>query len=186
MRVLLIVIGSLAGLALLAIVALIVILPRLAHALVATQSDPAAIARTAHKIATFDVPAGYHIVTATDLSVIQTVMIAPDDRSRSFSIQLQGSSVPSAAASQDQGAQIGAAVFGKLVHCDLKNTESDTLKVRKETVVLNVMSCPNGTGPISKMLFGTFTGNDPSVRIMAVGGRDFDLDAVNALLKSVR
>jgi hypothetical protein len=185
MRVLLIVIGSLAALALLSILALILILPRVAHALVATQSDPAALARTAHKIATFDVPAGYHIVSASDLGLAQTVMIAPDNGLGTFRIQLQGSSFPTPA-SQDQGAKIGAALFGKLVHCDLRNGEPDTLKLRKETVVLNVMSCPAGSGPISKMLLGTFTGNDPTVRIMAVGGQDFDLGAVNALLKSVR
>jgi hypothetical protein len=188
-KILLIVFGSLFGLLALGIIALVVALAHYGPALVKGMSaDPAAMKRTADKIATFDVPRGYGIVQATDLKVTQTVMISPvPHRHGSFSIQLQGTTVPTSGNASVEGMKMGLGLMGRITGCDLKDDGFDDVVVRGVQVKLAIFRCA-GPGLNMRVETGSFPGNAAQATITAIGvlGPGFDSNALHALLRSVR
>jgi len=187
LRILLIVFGSLIGVCVIAFGALLFMLPRLMHNMVAASDNPAAMQRTASKIATFVVPAGYRIRSAMDLTVTQTATLAPIERGKAFQIQLQGMSIPASDSSQDQGASLGLKMTAGILHCELQPDREASYIVRGQVIKLHVMACNPKGGRGLKVEYGTFPGNAATARITATGfGGDFDDGALRALLRSVR
>jgi len=187
-KILLIVFGSLFGLLALGIIALVIAVTHYGPALVKGMSaDPAAMKRTADKIATFDIPRGYRIVQATDLKITQTVMISPiPGRHSPFRIQLQGTAVPSGSGASVEGMKMGMGLMGRLTGCDLKDDGFDDVAVRGVAVKLAVFRC-TGSGLKMRVETGTFPGNAAQATITAIGvSGGFDSDALHALLRSVR
>jgi len=188
-KILLIVFGSLFGLLALGIIALVIAVAHYGPALVKDMTaDPAAMKRTADRIATFDVPPGYRILSATDLKITQSVMIVPaHGRRGSFNIQLQGSAVPSDRSSSIAGMKIGLGLMGRFTGCDLKDDGVDDVTVRGVPVKLAVFNC-TGRGMKMRVETGTFPGNAAQATVTAIGvsGDGFDSNALHALLRSVR
>jgi hypothetical protein len=187
-KILLIVFGSLFGLFLITIVALVVFVAHYGPEIAKNAADPVAAKRTAEKIATFDIPKGYHIGSAMDLKFSQLVSIVPNGRDDSgFQIQLQATMTPSRPDSQLEGAKIGMRLVSNFVHCDLKDAGTDDIIVRGVDVKLNVLQCA-GTGPHMRVETGDFPGNAPQATVSAMGiqGQGFDEKALRELLQSVR
>jgi len=187
-KILLIVFGSLFGVFLIAIVALVVFVAHYGPEIAKSATDPVAAKRTAEKIATFDLPKGYHIGSAMDLKFSQLVSIVPNGRDDGgFQIQLQATMTPSSSDSQFAGTRAGLGLVSKFVHCDLKDGGTDDIVVRGVTVKLNVLQC-TGTGPHMRVETGTFPGNAPNATVSAMGieGEGFDEKALRELLRSVR
>ena len=180
--------GSLFALLVLAVVVIAIALPRFVKGMDAASRDPVAIQKTAEKVATFTVPPGYVIESASDLGMTQMVQIAPANREgHSFTIQLRGSVVPSNADATVRGMKVAMGFMNSFVHCDLRETAPDEVVVRGVHVKLNVMQCNNAKFPM-RIESGTFPGNanEATVTAMSVGGADFDTKALHALLTSVR
>jgi hypothetical protein len=188
-KILLIVFGSLFGLLALGIIALVIAVAHYGPALVKDMTaDPVAMKRTADKIATFDVPPGYRISSATDLRITQTVMIVPaQGRRNAFNIQLQGTAVPSDRNASVAGMKMGLGLMGRFTGCDLKDDGVDDVAVRGVPVKLAVFEC-TGRGMKVRVETGTFPGNAAQATIVATGYLDhgFDSNALHALLRSVR
>jgi hypothetical protein len=189
LKILLIVFGSLFGLLGLGVIALVVALAHYGPTLVKSMTeDPAAMKRTAEKIATFDVPRGYRIFSATDLKITQTVMIMPaQGRRDSFNIQLQGTAVPSDRSTSVAGMKMGMGLMGRFTGCDFKDDGFDDVTVRGVEVKLAIFDC-TGHGLKMRVETGTFPGNAAQATIIATGVSDggFDSNALHALLRSVR
>jgi hypothetical protein len=187
-KILLIVFGSLFGAFLLAIVALVVFVAHYGPEIAKSATDPVAAKRTAEKIATFDIPKGYHIGSAMDLKFSQLVSIVPNGQeSNGFQIQLQATMTPSRPDAQLEGTKVGLGLVSNFIHCDLKEGGTDDIIVRGVTVKLNVLQCA-GTGPHMRVETGNFPGNAPQATVSAMGiqGQGFDEKALRELLESVR
>ena len=182
-RVVLIVFGCLFAAIAIALVALGFLVVRLVHSSFAPS--PAKMLATAHKIATFEVPAGYKIKRAFDFGFQQTVVIVPSNGG-SFRIQLQGSVIPISDQQQQQGAESGFALASRLLGCTDSASSAEQLTVKHQVVHISVLDCKKGGLPI-RSEFATFAANDPSVSLTATGLVDeFDDSAVRSLLKSIR
>ncbi len=187
-KILLIVFGSLFGAFLIAIVALVVFVAHYGPEIAKNATDPVAAKRTAEKIATFDIPKGYHIGSAVDFKFSQVVSIVPNGRDSSgFQIQLQAAMGPTRADSQLEGMKVGLGLVSNLIRCDLKDGGTDDIIVRGVNVKLSVLQCA-GTGPHMRVETGTFPGNAPQATVSAMGiqGQGFDEKALHELLQSVR
>jgi hypothetical protein len=186
-KILLIVLGSLVGIAVIGVVALVLALPHLLNSFAQSgRADPVAARRTAAKIATFEIPRGYRIETASDLGLTQVVTIVPRRGPHgSFSMQLQGTMTSSGTASV-QGMKMGMGLAGHFMPCDLKDEGTDDVVVRGVRVELSVMQCTSASFPF-RIESGIFPGNAAQATITAMGIRsDFDTKALHALLTSVR
>jgi hypothetical protein len=189
-KIILAVFGGLFALAILAVVALVVSLPMLAKSVVHNgANDPTAARRVAAKIATFDIPRGYHIGATSDMGLTQIVTLLPNGPGHAtFRMQLQGTLVPSGNESSVQGMKMGMNFVTRLAgSCDLKDDGTDEVDVRGVHVKLSVLDCPGGKFPF-RIETGVFPGNAPQATITAMGfsGADFDTNALHALLRSVR
>ena len=187
LKILLIVFGSLFALLVIAVVGLVVLVVHYGPDIAKNATDPVAGRRTADKIATFTMPKGYRVATATDFKFSQVVSIEPVDADSSFRIQLQGTMVPSGNDSQVAGMKMGMGIVSKFANCDLKDDGVDNVVVRGVHVKLNVMQC-SGTGLHMRVETGVFPGNaaQATVTAMGVAGNGFDVKALHALLESVR
>ncbi|MBD5633094.1 MAG: hypothetical protein IAI49_01345 [Candidatus Eremiobacteraeota bacterium] len=188
LKIVLVIFGSLGGIALALVVVLALTLPHLMKTLAAAQSDPAAVARTAAKIATFNVPKGYRIGNASDLGLTQIVTIVPVRPDRGgFQMQLQGSLVPSDGSSSVRGMKLGMGLVGRFAHCDLRDGGTDDVLVRGVHLKLAVMECPHADLPF-RIETGVFPGNaeQATITAMGFGGGEFDTKALHQLLASVR
>jgi hypothetical protein len=186
LKIVLAIFGSLFALVIIALVAFALALPHIAKNLLASSQDPAAVKRTANKIATFTIPAGYKVLSAEDLSVTQLVTIVPSSGPRGFQIQLRGAVVPSSGNTAD-AMKMGLGMMNLFVKCDLTEGGVDQVEVRGVQVKLRVMRCANPKFPM-RIEIGDFPGNANQATITAMGleGTDFDTKALHELLTSVR
>jgi hypothetical protein len=187
LKIVLAIFGSLFALAVVAIVAFAFALPHLAKNLLASSQDPVAVKRTADKIATFTIPAGYKVQAAEDLGVTQLVTIVPSNGgAHAFQIQLRGAVVPSSG-NTAQAMKMGMGMMNVFLKCDLHDDGIDPVVVRGVRVKLNVMRCANPKFPM-RIEIGDFPGNANQATITAMGleGSDFDTKALHELLTSVR
>ncbi len=187
LRALAIVFGVLAGLVVLGFVGVAIAFTVFAKHVASQPRDPAALLRTARKIATFDVPHGYVVSSAADLGISVSATVQPAAGDSSFRITLEGSPFPSSAASQASGAEMGLAVAERLVGCTPGHTASIPVTVHGAREQLHVMRCVTKDGIATQAEFVSFPGNTASASLSAVGtGGDFDAAAVRELLASIR
>jgi hypothetical protein len=187
LKIVLAIFGSLFAVVVIALVAFAFALPHIAKNLLASSQDPVAVRRTAAKIATFTIPAGYKVLSAEDLSVTQLVTIVPSGGGpHGFQIQLRGAVVPSNANTAD-AMKMGLGMMNLFVKCDLTDGGVDPIEVRGVNVKLRVMRCANPKFPM-RVEVGDFPGNANQATITAMGleGSDFDTKALHELLTSVR
>jgi hypothetical protein len=184
-RIIFAIFGGLGALLVAGIVALIFALPHLAKNVVAADSK--AQASVAAKIATFQIPPGYRILTATDLGISQNVTIGREGARRGgFTIQLIGQKLPASSSDAEAGESIGLNLVTAFVKCDFKDLPDDVVKIRGKDVHFHVRACAGGAIPM-RIESGTIVGNDPFTRVVAAGlNEDFDNEALHALLGSVR
>lgn len=186
MKVLLIVLGSLFVLALVAIVGLALLVPKMLSSAANNGRNPAYQKRTAAKIADFTVPPGYRIAQATDLGISQTLVIrSTDPASAGFQIQLTGQTVPSNSSTAFGAMKATLGMAAKFTHCDLQEDKDDVYEVRGKPVAFKTLACAHGT-PSMHVEIGDFAGTAPNVQVVVTGVGSFDRDAVRKLLGSVR
>jgi hypothetical protein len=151
MKILLIVFGSIFGLMLIAVIAIAILVGVYGKKMLANATNPANERATAAKIADFTLPVGFHITTATDMGIAQTVLIGPIDRkSDSMRLQLTGQHLPSSDPDKLAGSVESSLTFTeKLVQCDLKEQPDDTIAVSGETIRLRVLRCDHSPRPLT-------------------------------------
>jgi hypothetical protein len=187
LRVLAIVFASLAGLVVLGFVALAIAFGVFVKHIASAPRDPAALLRTAHKIANFDVPPGYEIASATDLGFSLNATLRPIGRHSAFRIELQGSAIPTSGDSQANGTALGMALAERLLGCTPGPARTVDVLLRHARKPMRVTRCTTKSGESTQVDFITFSGNVPTVSLSAVGsGGDFDEPAVRALLASLK
>ncbi len=190
LRIVLIVFGSIVGLIALAVLALVLLLPQFARRVVATQRDPAAMARTAAKIARFDLPRGYRFASAVDVLFATVVVVVPTGPKPAFFIQLQSVNVPRPSSDAETRSALLTGLASGLrttSQCrPFEKTGVDHAIVRGRPIELDVFTCRSGTREL-RAEAGAFAAESPNAIVMAVGPRDrFDRNALLALLRSVR
>jgi hypothetical protein len=183
-KIVLIVFGSLIVLVAAGVGAVVLAFSHVAGEAVANAHDPAAMARTAAKIAHFTLPPGYRIRSATDFGISQDVLILPTEP-RAFRIKL--TTTGSQAAS---GLALGAAGVGfasKFVGaCELRPQSDDQFAVGGENVAFKVIACATPSGQ-TRMEMGVVKGSTWNVQVIATGYHgDFDEDALRRLLSSFK
>jgi len=183
-KIVLIVFGSLIVLVAAGVGAVVFAFSHVAGEAVANAQDPAAMARTAAKIAHFTLPPGYRIRSAIDFGISQDVLITPTER-RAFRIKL--TTTGSYAAS---GLALGAASVGFASKfaggCELKPQGDDQFVVGGENVAFKVIACAAPSGQ-TRMEMGVVKGSTWNVQVIATGHRgDFDEDALRRLLSSFK
>jgi hypothetical protein len=187
LRALAIVFGVLAGLVVLGFAALAIAFGFAVKHVASAQRDPAALRRTVGKIATFSIPRGYEIASATDFGFSLTASLRPVNRSSAFRIQLQGSTFPTSGNSQSTGTALGMTFAERLLGCEPAAATTVEVAVGHARAPLNVMHCTRKNGDAMQVEFITFPGNVASVSLSAIGtGNDFDESAVRELLASVK
>ena len=151
MKVLVIVLSSIAGLIVLAIVAIAIAIPIL-HDKLEAGNTPAAQRATTSRIAEFVVPAGFKIGTAIDLGITQTATIGPIDRSK-YSVTIQLTAQHLASAAQDKlllDQMVSSVSFAtKFRGCDLKPGPDETVRAAGKPVTLRTLSCPRDGVPLN-------------------------------------
>lgn len=184
MKVVAIVFGSLFALLVIAGIGVAYAISR-ASAGIARADDPAAMRRTAAKIATFQIPPGYRLSTATDLGVQQTVTLAREDRRRDgLTIQLQGSSLPSDPKANAASMRFAIGLAARVMRCE-PHDSLDQIQANGNIVEFQVMEC-NGTTNL-RMETGALQVGPHAVTIIATGGgKAYDRDALVALVRSMR
>jgi hypothetical protein len=188
-KILLIVLGSLAALVVIACVGgVVVAVLTISHQVGST--DAATKARTAAKIATFTLPPGYQYMMAMDMGVINMVAITGAGRSRGdFIIQLQGISLPTAGGTDEQLMASMQQSLGKSAHCSGATTVgNDTLRTASgKTIALREIACKGESGSDMSVEFGHIPSNYPLAIIMAMGSpKSFDKHALRELVGSIR
>jgi hypothetical protein len=187
LRALAIVFGVLAGLVVLGFVGLAIAFGVFVKHVASMPRDPAALRRTAAKIATFDIPRGYEIAGANDFGFTLTASLRPVNRFSAFRIQLQGTNLPTTGNSQSTGATLGMTFMERLIGCAPGAAGTIEVTVRHARQPLSVMRCTRKNGETMEAEFISFPGNVASVTLSAVGtSRDFDEAAVRELLASVK
>ena len=150
MKVLAIVLGSIVGLVLLAVVAIVILTPIVAKKYFANATDPKTERATAAKIAQFVVPPGFGIANAVDLGITQSVTIAPLDRSRySLIVQLtsQHVEIDDAKTLLDRETT-SVQLADKLNGCDLQQLPDDTIDRQGKREALRTFSCERRGTPL--------------------------------------
>jgi hypothetical protein len=187
-KIVLIVIGSLAALVFVAFVGAIAYFGvTLSHQVGA--SDPASKARTAAKIASFTLPAGYHYAMAMDMGVMNLVAIAPENSESKFLIELQGIALPVGGETDDQLMKSLQQSLGTSTRCNgMTTVGDDPVKTASgKTIVLREMTCKAGSLSDSAVEFGHIPSSYPLAIIMAIGSqKTFDHKAVHELVGSLR
>jgi hypothetical protein len=187
LRAVAIVFAALAGLVVLGFVGVAIAFTVFAKRVASEPRDPAAMARTVHKLATFDLPRGFVIDNATDLGFSMSATLRPANRRSAFRISLQGSTIPSNGDTQTSGAVAGLQIAERMLGCAPGGTTSVNVTVRGATHVMQRLRCTDKSGQVTQAEFVSFPGNVPSVSLTAVGaGADFDDAAVRTLLASVK
>jgi hypothetical protein len=156
-----------------------------ASAGIAVTEDPAAMRRTAAKIARFDVPRGYRIATATDFGVQQSITLEGAGRRHpSFMIQMQGTTLPSDPKTNAASMRFALGLAARVMRCEPHDT-LDEIRANGNDVVFEAMAC-EGIRSL-RMETGSMRVGPHTVTIMATGrdGR-FDRDALVALVGSMR
>lgn len=184
MKVLAIVFGSLFVLLVIAGIGVAYALSR-ASAGIARDDDPAAKRATAAKIATFDVPRGYRIATASDLGVEQTITLERDDRRRDgFRIQVQGTTLPSDPKTNATSMRFALGLAARVMRCEPRES-IDEIRAKDDVVAFAAMTC-DGTTSL-RMETGSMQVGSHAVTIIATGSRGaFDRDALAELVRSMR
>jgi hypothetical protein len=188
-KVILIVIGSLAALVFLVCVGgAVFFVMTIAHQVGAT--DPASKARTAAKIATFELPPGYQYLMAMDMGFMDMVVIAPQGSVRgAFLIELQGIATPTIGESDDQIIASMQQSLGRSSRCSGTTTiGNDSIETAAgKTIVLRAIDCNSGSAAGSTIEFGHIPSKYPLGMIMAIGSpQTFDRRAVHELVRSLR
>ena len=149
------------------------------------NDDPAAKRATAAKIATFDVPRGYRIATATDFGLQQSVTLEREDRRHDgFNIRLQGTTLPSDPKTNAASMRFALGLAARVVRCEPHET-TDEIRANGNVVVLESIAC-DGTTSL-RMETGTMRIGTRTVTIIASGlSGAFDRDALVALVRSMR
>ncbi len=188
MKILLIVFGSIFGLMLIAVIGIAILVGVYGKKMVANATNPANERATAAKIADFTVPAGFHITTATDMGIAQTVLIGPIDRkSDSMRLQLTGQHLPAGDPDKLVGNAESSLTFTeKLVQCDLKEQPDDTIAVAGETIRMRVLRCDRSPRPLTFEI-GVVKAKASTVQITASGANtERDHAALVSFVKSIR
>ena len=156
-----------------------------ASAGIARDDDPAAMRRTAAKIATFDVPRGYRIATATDFGVQQTITLEGEGRRHlGFMIQVQGTTLPSDPKTNAASMRFALGLAARVMRCEPRET-LDEIRAKGAVVEFEAMAC-DGTTSL-RMETGSMPVGQHAVTIIATGrGGRFDRDALVALVRSMR
>jgi hypothetical protein len=187
LRALAIVFAVLTGLVVLGFVGVAIAFTVFAKRVASEPRDPAAMARTVRKLATFELPRGFVIENATDLGISMSATLRPADRRSAFRISLQGSTIPTNGETQTSGAMAGLQIAERMLGCAPSATTSVDVTVRRATHAMQRFRCTDKSGTITQAEFVSFPGNVPSVSLTAVGaGADFDDAAVRQLLASVK
>jgi hypothetical protein len=189
-KIILIVIGSLAALVLVVIIGgAVFFVTSISHQI--GSNDAAGKARAAAKIATFTLPPGYHYAMAMDMGFTNMVMVSPLNVERKgFIIEIQGISIPSAGAQSDE--QLIASMqqsLGRSAHCGSTTTvgDDDIKTASGQTVDLRELSCKGENGQNSTIEFGHIPSNYPMAILMAMGAdQSFDRTALHQLVGSMR
>lgn len=184
MKVLAIVFGSLFVLLVIAGIGVAYAISR-ASAGIARDDDPAAMRRTAAKIATFDVPRGYRIATATDFGVQQSITLEGEGRRHlGFMIQVQGTTLPSDPKTNAASMRFALGLAARVMRCEPHET-LDQIRAKGNVVDFEAMAC-DGTTSL-RMETGSMRVGPHAVTIIATGrGGRFDRDALVALVRSMR
>ena len=152
---------------------------------IARLDDPAAMRATAAKIATFDVPRGYRIATATDFGVQQSVTLERADSARDgLRIQLQGTTLPSDPKTNTASMRFALGLAARVMRCE-PHENVDRIRAKANVVAFAAMAC-DGTTSL-RMETGAMRLGSRTVTIMATGRRGaFDRNALVALVRSLR
>jgi|GEM_PF-3312584 len=186
-KVLLIVLGSFVALiALVVSVFVFVIVPK-AVANFKTDQNPAGQRKLASSIANFDVPPGYKQTLGANLFFMKVLTIVPVDRTRHFTIIMEGINIPTASTEQQGPALEQGMKRGLSGQCKNPVTSAEeTIHAKTQSISLHVFKCGDA-GSNVEMALALFPGTSNLVTVTATGsGSDFDLVAVRRLLASVR
>lgn len=185
MKVVAIVFGSLFALLVVAGLVVLALGSRMADTFAQTD-DPVAMHRTAMKIATFAVPPGYRIASATDLGMQQTVTLVRErGEGHGFTLQLQHSTLASDPNATAEGLNFALGLAARVVRCE-PQTGIDRIALRDRTLALRAISCVGGTRSL-RIETGVFTEHARNLTIIASGlGGDFDRGALVSFLRSIR
>ncbi len=190
MKVLLIVLGSLLGLMVLAIIGIAIMVPIVGKRLAAQAHDPAARAQTVAKIADFRVPPGYRVQSATDIGFSQSATIVPqrDAGHGTMLIALSGQHTPTTNVDESLDAMsTGFGLTAKFVQCDLKRGEDDVVVSGGKTIALRSYGCDNGKSAAMHVEIGLIAAKASTVQLIATSMNEpFDKAAVDALVASIR
>jgi hypothetical protein len=187
LKAVLIVLGSVAALAVVVAVGLFVFF--VVHAFGSLSSNSQAdLARTASKIADFTLPPGYRYGSAVDMILLDNVIIEPVSRRGDFVIALQGVSMsdssPANVAETLKTVRAGTDPDHTCVEAT-EPTEHVTTAGGK-TVVLETMHCTHDGKPRT-VEFAQIPSKLPLALLVATGSpRFFDGNAVRALAQSIR
>jgi hypothetical protein len=188
MKVLAIVLGSIAGLVLIAIIAIALLAPIVAKKYFADANDPKKEHATAAKIADFTVPPGFGIINAIDFGITQSVTIAPLDRSKySLIVQLtaQHVTIDDTKTLLDRETT-SVQLADKISGCDLKEQADDTIVVRGKPQALRTFTCAR-TGTPMRVELALIRAKASSVQLVATDVRTpVDHAALVAFVESIR
>ncbi len=186
MRTVAIIFGSLFALLVIAGIAVLVLGARVATNI--APGDPAAMQRTAERIARFTVPHGYHIASATNLGIQQSVTLVRDGAAAAgagYTLQLQRSSAPSDAQSTGDAMGFAIGLAARVVHCE-PHPSVDRIARQGQAIAFRAIAC-DGAKHSLRIETGVLAYGSGTLTIVASGlGGSFDRGALVALVRSIR
>lgn len=191
MKVLAIVLGSIAALVVLSLIALAILVPIAGKKMLANSNDPVKRRATLARIADFTVPPGFVILDALDLGVAQTATIVPQAGSGKYSMNVTLSSqhYPSTLPDRALLDQMSAALSltEKIGGCNLEPAPDETIEVGGKSVTLRALSCARKDKVPLNVDVALVHAKASTVQIQARDVRTpDDRSALVALLRSMR